>query len=917
MRVYVRAFVLLCSVVGMLVWAQAASGQVTTGALRGEVTDESGAILPGVTVELSGPALVGGPKTTTTDDRGQYRFLGLAPGGYTLAATLQGFQAVRQEGIRVEVGAQFEVNFKLKVGGVAEAVTVTGRAPTIDSSRSALTTTLTSELIQATPTSRFFFMDLAFMAPGVSVTRHNNTNFRAVAFGSSVNENMFLLDGFDVTATHSGASWTYPGQDMIEEIEVIGLGASAEYGNFQGAVFNIVTRSGGNRFGGEFNYFAQPSALAGENARVKDIPYHRANFHDATLVVGGPLRSDKLRYFGHMQHRGDGFSEPGVDPKTPSKQTDKKFFGKLTWQVNKKNTLTGSFYVDPGSIPGQVNVANPYETVTAEVFRSPFPNVTWISILGEGTILDVRYSGFYGTNSFVPNSKDRDTPGHQDVATGVASVNAIRWADGDYWRTQVNGKLSHYVENLFHGSHDFRVGMMVQDGGAEVLGGFPGGRFYYDRNGQPDRLTIQNPSMSGARMRGAAVFASDTWGLGKRVSVNPGLRFDYAAGIVPDYDFYDAEGKPIGQKASNPGKVWSFGVVSPRLGFNVILDDAGGTVARAHYGWYYQGLNTSIIQPLSRASAPSTTAQWDGTRYVPLFTVDTNATNRRIDPNLKDPHTEQFSIGVDRELLGNLRLGATFVYKKWHDLIGLERIGAQYVPVVKTYVDRRGGQDVVRSMQLFNQTDDPGDDILEIRNRDIFHQNYKGLVITLNKRMSNRWMVLGTYTWSVSKGLNAGSDASDPYVRQSSVGNWGTDPNELVNADGYLIDDRPHMLKIQYAVQFPWDVQVSGDWELLTGKPIFPRAIFGLAQGNISVFVEPKDGNVLRAPNAPLFAIRAQKDVRLSGRTRVRLSADVLNLFNNGAFYSVQATQVTSAVYGLGATFVPPRRAMLSARLFW
>lgn len=910
-------FGLVMVLVGAIWVAPSLSAAQTTGALRGDVADTSGAALPGVTIELMSPVLLGGVRTVVSDERGTYRFPGLAPGTYAVEASLPGFQSQRREGVRVEVGAQYDINFVLPVSTLEESVIVTGSAPTIDNTRSAMATTFSKELLEAVPSGRFFFFDVAYQAPGIGLTRHNNTNFRAVAFGSSVNENMFLLDGLDVTATHSGAAWTYPGQDMVEEMVVIGLGASAEYGNFQGGVFNLVTKSGTERYRGTAGLFWQGQALTGENARINNIPFHRERFYDFSLTSGGPLLTDRLRYFGYFQYRDDAFSEPGVNPETPAEQSNKNYFVKVNARLNTRNDLVGSFYTDPGTIPGQINVSNPFETVTAEVNTNYIPVVAWTSVLDERSVLDVRYAGFYGNNYSKMFSGNNTTPGHRDVATGVASVNADNWYDGDYWRTQVHATLSRYVPAAIGGSHDLRVGVTVQNGGSSAARGFPGGRYYSDRNGLPERLQIQNPSISAAELRGGAAFISDSWSMGNRVTFSPGLRFDRSVGIVPDVDILGADGTPTGERVSNPGEVWTFNVWSPRIGLNVTLDDAARTVARAHFGRYYQGLNTSLIQPLSLANSPRTEALWNGTEFVPQFTVDTNQTNRSIDPDLRTPHSDQFSIGLDHELASSLSLGVTFVYKKWRDLTGYERLGASYSTVTRTYTDLRGGSPRVMTIELENQLNDPSQDRLNLTNRSIFTQNYKGVVLTANKRMSNHWMVLGSYTWSVSKGLTAGSNATDPYERQTSVSNWGTDPNELRNATGFMIDDRPHMFKVQYAVNVPWDFQVSGNLELLAGKPIFPRAVMGLSQGNISVFVDPKDGDILRAPSIRLFSVRVTKTIRLPGQRGLRLAADVLNLFNDDAFYSVRATQVTSAVFGEGSTFIPPRRMILSANLDW
>jgi hypothetical protein len=894
------------------------SAQIVQGSLRGEVVDTTGAAIPGATMEVSGPALVGGSRTTVTDEKGQYRFPLLPPGTYTLTATVQGFQTVKREGIRVEVGTLYDVNFTLELGSVVEAVTVKGAGPIIDSSRAAMTTNLTSDLIEATPTSRFFFLDLAFMAPGVGRTRFNNTAYRAVAFGSSVNENMFIMDGANITGPQNGVAWMAPGQDLVEEVEIVGLGATAEYGNFQGAVFNVVTKSGSNSFHGDANYFWQTQKLTANNAEINGIPFHRDRYSDFSFQVGGPIKADKLRYFGSIARREDSFSEAGVPPDQPAEQKNLNLFGKLTWQINKDNTLMGSFYYDPSELPSAVTVTNPKETITAEVEHHPTPNIAWTSVLGQNTLAEIRYSGFYAVDYSKGFASDPNIPGHQDVVTGVSSVNANQWFDGDVWRTNVNTKLSHYVADFLNGSHDTRIGWQLSQGGDRYARGFPGGRFYFDRNGQPDRVTIQNATMTGGTMFTTGIFGSDTWRLGPRATVNLGLRFDHSTGTVPDYDFLDENRKPTGEKADNPGKVLTWNVISPRLGLSYMLQKEGRTVARAHFGRFYSAPLTRFFSDVSVAAPPQTVAQWNGTEFVPLFTIDTNVRNRLIDPNLKAPYSDQFSLGLDHELVNNFSVGVTFLYKKWHDLIGRERSGPQYAAVTRTYTDQRSGQPVVKSIELLNQINDPANDIVTIKNRSIFHQDYKAFILTLNKRMANNWMILGTYTRSISKGLTTANVASSPYDRQeANIGAFGSDPNELINADGFQIDDRPHMFKAQYSIQLPWAMQVSGDWELLTGKPIFPRVTFGLRQGNVNVFIEPRDGDILRAPTIQLFSVRVQKDFALTGSTRLRLGVDTLDVFNSDSFYNVRTTLATSTLYGQGSTFVPPRRAMLSARFMW
>ena len=326
---------------GLLLTPVPGSAQIVTGALRGVVTDASGAVLPGVTVELAGPALIGGPKTAVTDEKGQYRFPNLAPGQYTVTASLAGFQTTRREAIRVEVGSQFDVDFKMTVGGLSETVNVEGATPMVDTSRSAMTTTVPTELLEATPTARFTFFDVAYMTAGVSTARFDNSASRASAFGANVNENQYQLDGADLTAPQTGAAWPWPSTDIIQEVQVIGLGAPAEYGNYQGAVFNVITKSGSNKFMMNANYYWQPEALTGTNVKLENpdtgemLGFHRDQYRDFSLQVGGPVKKDKLWYFGGVQYRNDFFSEPGTDPQFPKMEKDWRYFGNCGSEIGR------------------------------------------------------------------------------------------------------------------------------------------------------------------------------------------------------------------------------------------------------------------------------------------------------------------------------------------------------------------------------------------------------------------------------------------------------------------------------------------------------------------------------------------------------------------------------------------------------
>ena len=923
----------LLLVLGALLFAAApANAQIITGALRGTVADDTGSVLPGATVELSGPALIGGPKTAVTDGRGTYRFPGLAPGVYTLTASLEGFQTMRREGIRVEVGSQFDVDFAMKVGGMAETVTVSGEAPLVDTSRSAMTTTVPTELLEATPTARFTFFDVAYMTPGVSTTRFDNEASRASAFGANVNENQYQLDGVDITAAQTGAAWVWPSTDIIQEVQVIGLGAPAEYGNYQGAVFNVITKSGSNQFMVNANYYWQPSALTGTNARleVPDGPrageflgFNRDMYRDFSLMTGGPIKKDKLWFFGGVQYRWDRFTEPGTDPQYPKMSYDYRYYGKATWQATKNNRINASLEWDGMELPRTITVTTPYEASGAEVGNNPVPNVSWTSVISDKTFVDVKYAGFYGVDKWVPNSGDYETPGHYDNATGVYSVNSNWWYDGKVWKTQVAGKVSHYIPDAA-GSHDIRAGVQYLQGGSDYRVGYIGGMAYYDYEGMYDQLNVQDKYHRDSVMRTLGIFVDDTWNISNRIGLTLGLRYDHAVGTVPDYDQLDAMGNPTGTVIDNPGDVVWWNNVTPRLGANIKFDDAGRTIGRVHYGRFYSQLQTRIYRDMNKAVAPETVWQLDpvtGARQEIISVTNPLIGIPEIQDNLEAPYTDQVSFGLDHQLAADISIGGSFIYKHGGNLIGKTRPYATYTNVDWSYTDRDGQSRTV-SLQSQDNTGPVGNTV-RIINQSLFKQEYTGLVLQANKRMSNNWMVLASLTVSKSSGMNAGSLSRDPSEQQNSnTGNFGRDPNDFINADGVLTGDRPYMFKMQGAYNLPYGIQLSGDWQMLSGRPIFtavrtPRGLLG--QGRIYIFDVPRSEEVIRAPALNLVDFRVQKDFSFGGHRKATIAVDLLNAFNDDAFFEVSSTVVPSAdqAYLQGITFVPPRRANIVFKVWF
>ena len=256
--------------------------QRTTGSILGTVTDESGAVLPGVTVTLTGANVVG-TQSSVTSERGGYRFAALPPGDYTVIFTMSGFSTMKRDGVKVPLGGTVEENVGMKVSSLSDEITVSGEAPVINTASNQVSTNYDKDWVRNAPMQRYTFFDLIAAAPGVNQSTSNNE--RATSFGSATTDNSYQLDGTDFTAPLTGAAWPFPNTDAIEEIEVLSLGAPAEYGNLQGAVFNVVTRQGSNAFHGDLNYYHQSQGLTSSNTTRRAgrrLPLHTARSSTTT-----------------------------------------------------------------------------------------------------------------------------------------------------------------------------------------------------------------------------------------------------------------------------------------------------------------------------------------------------------------------------------------------------------------------------------------------------------------------------------------------------------------------------------------------------------------------------------------------------------------------------------------------------------
>ncbi len=890
------------------IWAQ-----TTTGVIRGVVTDSSGAVLPGVTLTLRGRAVPGTP-TTVSNETGSYRFPNLPPGSYEVTAELSGFTTSAQTGIQVSLGGTAEVGISLKVSTLTETVTVVAQSPIVDSSTSQVATNYSREWVENAPVRRFTFFDLINAAPGVSPS--TSTSSRSQSFGSATNENVYLIDGTDFTAPLTGAAWPWPNTDAIEEVQVLSLGAPADYGNLGGAVFNVVTRQGSNAFHGDANFYFMNQSLTGRNttdAQDDGLPYNRDEFKDSTVQLGGPLMRDKFWFFGSFQYQKDADSQPGTDPAFPARSSAKRYFYKLNYQLNQNHRLQFQMHDDFYRIPARASANTAPSTLSVETGHNPSPGLLWTSVLNPTTVLEARYSGFYGVDHGDPlNGGARVAPRYSDLDTGQITGGIYSWYDGKSAKTAFSTKVTKYADDFMGGSHDFKLGVQYNSGLGEYTYG--PNDYIYTYGSTPAYGYTQLPFTQGGRLRSMGAFVDDTYQAG-RATLNIGVRYDDSKAYIAAQDLLDAKGTATGAKSRAIDEVFRWRVVSPRIGLNFKANESGSTLLKVHYGRYYRGIVTGEFDNITPSISPRYT--FSGLYNAAGVPQDkellSDNTSFSVDGGLKNPYTDQFIAAWEQQFGPNIGLSVSYVYKRSEQQTAFPDIGGTYRLVSYT---APAGANVSQVYQLTNGADSRR---FQLRNDDRMFSRYNGVAFELKKRMSNRWQANFGLTLSKSTGRQGSSSArSTPLSSQiSTASTFGQNPNDFINTDGRLVGDRPVVLKTQFLYQMPWGIMSSVNFMSQSGKPIYeeirPSSSLTGIPGTNRVVANTADGE-LRTKLWQTIDARVEKSFDLGRGAELAVFGDFLNLTNSDANESVLDRRLGNVNYNVPSRFILPRRLMIGGK---
>jgi hypothetical protein len=870
------------------------------GAFEGKIIIADGQALPGVTVTAINTSGAGAKRMTVTDENGRFRFPALLPGVYDLEAQLDGFQTAKREGIRLMVGTTLTVDFSMNLGKIEEKVTVAGVLPMVDvkDSQTAVTS-LSNDILQNIPNNQFV-SNVVNLAPGVN---------QSSAFGAADNGVQYQIDGVDVSDPELHTAYVFLDYGTVEEAKVMGIGAPAEYDGFTGAVFNTITKSGGNQFEGLLDTFIQPDSWNATNSDDPSLSSPKSAYKNIHLSLGGPITKDKLWFFAALQYyRSDrtpsGWEEYG---ETIAYDQPRAFF-KLTWQPNEKNSLQGFLEGDlyNGKNRGASRYTPPEATLTQRSPETCF-NLNYLHVFSNQTFLETKFGGFLSYYKLIPAS-GYDVSGITDWDSGMNSVNSIWYYHAYRERYSITSALSHHADKFIVGSHDFKFGIDAELNPTRTEYGFTNGMYEGFWGGEPYMAygyEGYNTSATNLRISG---YIQDSWAVTDKLKINPGIRLNYYRGSL----------KGIGT-VFTPKMA-----LAPRIGVTYDLFPDHSTIIKAHYGRMFENIISSYYIKLAPVS-DYISYSWnpDTATYDENWRDAWDPTKYSIDPDISMPYVDQYTVGIERELFKDLTLGVTYIYRNFQNFIDRVNTTGEFEKVADSYTDAESG--ITYNIPYYVQTN-PGENRYVLTNPKEGQypivtftpfRKYNSIQIQLNKRFSNGWQLLLSYVYSKTKGTYDTNYSGD-YSAGVAYSSIFTNLNYQTNLEGRPTHDIPHQIKIQGTVVLPFDINLSGFYSFLSGNTYSDYVLVSIPDpegGTKSVMTEAMGSK--RYPAQHNLDLQIEKIFTIKGKLRVSVMASAFNIFNAATVIGVNSTLNISDPYGSVNTLVNPRVFRAGLRFYF
>ncbi|MGE0360868.1 MAG: TonB-dependent receptor [Vicinamibacterales bacterium] len=900
------------------------------GAIGGIVTDGSGGVLPGVTVRLTSAdgGTVGGSQEAVTNERGAYEFIGLVSGRYNVRAELSGFRPTQAQNIAVQANVTARADLRLEVGQLEETVTVSSAAPLLDVTTVLKQTVIAREELEALP-NRTDVWSMARIVPSVVIGKVDVGGTErflqsTVSVRGSNGENKYVLDNLDsggIAGTGAGLL-LYFDPFIYEEFAFQSGSNSAEW-SVGGVMINMVTRTGTNRFRGSAVATYTPTAWANSVNYSDDLKQQllasvpaavRARnpnlepqadllrMRDLGISIGGPIVRDRLWFAtSFSDQRMDRYKLGNYDADGNPVLDDNIMYSvgnKLSWQA-RSGTQLSWFYNFQHKLIGHRG-GGLFGDDRARNYNPKYPSINQVkltSALRNNLSVEAGFNRLFGDDPF--GSRPEVRPG--DVATfdTVSQVAAValptyntvynatyllkgnlNWYGADHTITAgVEKRWTNYGNKIWSTSG---MRAIFANGVPTAVNTYlvPVTREHNYDAGDVDRQYDYGEDTYG-------VFLQHRWRPSNKLSVNTGLRYETQQAYQdeacrPDTAFFAGE---CFAAVDAP----SFGNFAPR--FNMVYDVRGDgrTALKFSANRYNKQLSISTIQRLGTTQVVMDQRQWlpqarcgdagvlgcdrNGDLVPQMNEIGPTpgyvfpAVDARYAGGVKRPVVNEFSAGAQHELPGQVVLSAEFVVRQTRREFGQENtavpLSAWGNPINVTEVSSGQAAQVWRrpsaasSLLFFN---DPR-----------LNTDYRGVDLTVNKRMSSRWFMLAGATFGRVTSAGRPGNVNDPHI----VNNFDT---KVVTAD-----NRPWSFRLSGGYDLPWALSLSGTWQYQVGAPetttiLVTNQTISLPQGNQTVWAS--EPGTVRYPNVAGLDLTLRRTFRFGDRT-IAPRIQAFNVLNN------------------------------------
>jgi hypothetical protein len=939
-RLYGSAIVLLAIL--LLACPALAQFGEAVGSLYGKVVDDDGAALPNVAITLMG---VGAPQSQVTNAKGAYRFLNLSPGRYTVTLALPGFTTLNHENAVVDLGRNTEITDTLRLSPVAAAVTVTGAAPLLDTRNVELGAQITPEEMKSIPTARDPWVILQSV-PGIQIDRVNVGGSESggqsgfVSKGSSGSG--FAVDGINFTDMGGpGGSASYYDFDSFQEIQVItGGGDPSIQGD--GAHINMLTKRGTNEVHGSARVNVVSDHFEwtnlSEEAKTQSVDLADGNritsIQEYGAEAGGPVIKDHLWLWGSYGRNQIGLLRAGGGP---DDTTLENFNGKLDAQPLASNSMDVYYQrSDKLKFGRGAGTTRSQEATTNQTTPANWWKLQDSQVFTSNLFASAQYNGTDGRFTLTPQG---GLAPQIYVDPNGTVHNSFYFLDARRPQRQVKGDLSFFFNTGSLG-HELKAGFGYLTTQSDSIFGWGGDGSPIGDSGPLAAKTIGHddgfcyiPCAGITRDGGFRVEAKywnfwigDTMTL-DRLTVNAGIRWDKQYGdnihrfipgnptfpqVLPDLNY------------PGTGREFTWEDWQPRVGATYALGSSRNTLVKANYARYAATLGqvtVGLTNPLGYTSYIY--YAWNDANgdhhiqpgevdlssviyayYVnPANPADTSSPNR-IDPKLSAPHTDELIVGVDHELLPNLAVGVAYTHRKFKDFVW----GAPYYKDTNTILTRAdyelagilANTDPLRS----GQTPDPiaysepyyriSQSVLDAHNGDPprgffytnrpdYDQTFDGVDFTITKRLSNRWMLRGWFSYNDHKQQVGPNGCVDPTNVQSFTYGQLCRTDNLVapGGRGTVFLNSKWQFNVNGMYQLPWNFNFALNFLGRQGYPLnYFRRVNNAGDG-IGRNVEVLPTNAVRYDNVYELDIRIEKVIPIFNTGSLAIAADIFNVANS------------------------------------